>query len=84
MVTQDNLYADAVNIASRLEAEAQTSGICISKHVFDLINQKIQVSFEDAGVLELENISEPIQAYNVIQNKSSTRYVLHGSYSNQS
>ena len=77
MLTQDNLYRDAVNFASRLEAEAHPSGIGISKHVFDLINQKIQVSFEDAGMLELKNISRPIQAYYVIQNKSSTRYVLH-------
>ena len=29
------------------------------------------------GILELKNISEPVQAYYVIQNKSSTRYVLH-------
>ena len=76
-MAQDNLYGDAVNIAARLEAEAHLSGVCISKHVFDLINQKIQVSFEDAGMLELKNISEPVQAYYVIQNKSSTRYVLH-------
>ncbi len=77
MVTQDNLFGDAVNVAARLESAAHPAGICVSKSVFDMINQKIQVSFEDAGALDLKNISEPVQAYYVIQNKSGTRYVFH-------
>ena len=62
MVSKDNLFGDAVNVAGRLESAAQPSGICVSKTVFDLINQKILVSFEDAGKLDLKNIVEPIQA----------------------
>ena len=48
MVTEDNLFGDAVNIAARLEAEAQPAGICVFQTVFDMIGQKIMVSFEDA------------------------------------
>ena len=36
MVSDDNLFGDAVNIAARLEAEAKPAGICISNTVFDL------------------------------------------------
>ena len=74
MVSKDNLFGDAVNVATRLESAAQPSGICVSKTVFDLINQKIRVSFEDAGKLDLKNIVEPIQAYFVIQKKGSVRF----------
>ena len=74
MVTKDNLFGDAVNVAARLESAAQPSGICVSKTVFDLINQKIRVSFEDAGKLDLKNIVEPIQAYFVIQEKGGVRF----------
>jgi len=74
MVSKDNLFGDAVNVAARLESAAQPSGICVSKTVFDLINQKILVSFEDAGKLDLKNIVEPIQAYFVIQKKGSVRF----------
>ena len=74
MVSKDNLFGDAVNVASRLESAAQPSGICVSKTVFDLINQKIRVSFEDAGKLDLKNIVEPIQAYFVIQKKGGVRF----------
>ena len=74
MVSKDNLFGDAVNVAARLESAALPSGICVSKTVFDLINQKIRVSFENAGKLELKNIVEPIQAYFVIQSKGGARF----------
>ena len=43
MVSKDNLFGDAVNVAARLESAALPSGICVSKTVFDLINQKMPV-----------------------------------------
>ncbi len=79
MVTSDNLFGDAVNIAARLEAAAKPSGICVSKTVFDMINRKIMVSFEDAGELELKNIEFPIKAFHVIQNKGTPRYTQDSS-----
>ena len=72
MVSDDNLFGDAVNIAARLEAEAKPSGICISNTVFDMINRKIMVSFEDAGELNLKNIDFPIKAFHVLQQNRGT------------
>ena len=37
MVSDDNLFGDAVNIAARLEAESRPAGICVSKSVVDMI-----------------------------------------------
>jgi TolB-like protein/class 3 adenylate cyclase len=74
MVTDDNLFGDAVNIAARLEAAARPAGICVSKTVFDMINRKILVSFEDAGELELKNIEIPIKAFHVTENKGIARF----------
>ncbi len=67
MVSDDNLFGDAVNIAARLEAEAKPAGICISNTVFDMINRKIMVSFEEAGELKLKNIDFPIKAFHILQ-----------------
>ena len=61
LVSGNNLFGDAVNIAARLEAEAKPSGICVSNTVFDMINRKIMVSFENAGDLDLKNIDYPIK-----------------------
>ena len=77
MVSQDNLYGDAVNIAARLEGQAKPDGICISKSVLDMVSQKLQVSYQDAGELVLKNIDHPVQAYFVIQKRGATRYVQH-------
>jgi len=75
MVTEDNLFGDTVNIAARLEAAAHPEGICVSQSVFDMISQKIMVSFEDAGKLELKNIDHPVQAYFVIKGQGGVRYL---------
>ena len=75
MVTEDNLFGDAVNIAARLDAAAHPEGICVSQSVFDMISQKIMVSFEDAGKLELKNIDHPVQAYFVIKGQGGVRYL---------
>jgi len=74
LVTDNNLFGDAVNIAARLEAAAKPSGICVSKTVFDIINRKIMVSFEDAGNLDLKNIEFPIKAFHVLENKGTPRF----------
>ena len=73
MVTDNNLFGDAVNIAARLEAQAIADGICISDNIYDLVNLKVKVSYEDAGELELKNIGRPIKAYNVLKCKGATR-----------
>jgi class 3 adenylate cyclase len=77
MVTENNLYGDAINIAARLEASALPDGICISQNVYDMINLKIKVSYEDAGALELKNIGRPIQAFHVVKCKGATRGLQH-------
>ena len=40
LVSGDNLFGDAINIAARLEAEANIDGICISQSTFDMVNLK--------------------------------------------
>ncbi|MEE2999282.1 MAG: adenylate/guanylate cyclase domain-containing protein [Pseudomonadota bacterium] len=75
MVEEENLFGDAVNIASRLEAEATPGGICLSKTVVDIVGGKLKVSFEDVGELKLKNIKNPIEAFFVVPSKGATRWV---------
>jgi TolB-like protein/class 3 adenylate cyclase/Flp pilus assembly protein TadD len=65
MVQGDNLFGDAVNIAARLEALAEPSGICISAAVRDHIGSKLPLSFADLGDQQVKNIAQPITAYRV-------------------
>ncbi|MDA9190790.1 adenylate/guanylate cyclase domain-containing protein [Alphaproteobacteria bacterium] len=76
LVQEGNLFGDAVNIAARLEAQSISGGICISQGVFDMVNMKVKVSYEDAGELELKNIEKPIKAYNVLKCRGAQRGII--------
>src|SRR5438876_8600152 len=66
MVGQDGeLYGDGINIAVRLEGIADPGGILISEKVYNEVEGKLDVCFEDRGEQQLKNISKPIRAYSV-------------------
>jgi len=77
IVSDNNLFGDAVNIAARLEAASHPAGVCVSKSVVDMIERKLKVSFEDAGELELKNIEHPVPAYFVVPSKNEMRFSSH-------
>jgi adenylate cyclase len=65
MVGGDNLFGDGVNVAARLEAEAQPGGICISGAVHDQIRNKVDLDFHDLGERALKNIGYPVRVFGV-------------------
>jgi len=60
-----DLLGDAVNIASRIEPLAETSGICISGPVFDQVRNKIPYPCTQLDHVFLKNIDTPIAVYSV-------------------
>jgi adenylate cyclase len=63
---EDRIYGDGVNIAARLEALADSGGICISKTAFDHIETKLPLGYEYLGEQEVKNIAKPVGAYRVL------------------
>ena len=63
IIEGDDIYGDGVNVAARLEAEAESGGICISGDAYRQVLGKIDLAFEDLGERTLKNIAEPIRAY---------------------
>ena len=49
VIEGDNLYGEGINVAARLEALAQPGGICLSKNVYDIVYNKMSLSFTDLG-----------------------------------
>ncbi len=66
IVDGERIYGDGVNIAARLEALAESGGICVSGIVFDQVKGKVSVNFEDLGPQQVKNIAEPIRAYRAV------------------
>ena len=65
IVDGDDLYGDGVNIAARLEAEAQPGGIVVSRAMHDAVVGKLRAMLRDLGELPLKNIERPVQAFRV-------------------
>jgi adenylate cyclase len=65
IVEEHDIFGDGVNIAARLEALAEPSGICISGTVHDQIRDKLDFAFEDLGERSVKNIARPVRVYRV-------------------
>jgi len=69
IVDGDDLYGDGVNVAARLEAEAEPGGIVISGNACDAVVNRVDAEFHDLGVLSLKNIQRPVRAFQVVFNR---------------
>jgi adenylate cyclase len=71
IVDRDDIYGDGVNVAARLESLAEAGGICVSGAVFEQVNGKLDVGFQDMGSQEVKNIAQPVRAYRVVLETTS-------------
>jgi adenylate cyclase len=58
-----DLHGDAVNVAARLQAECPPGGICVSRSVRDHVHGRLDLAFEELGILNLKNIARPVEAF---------------------
>lgn len=63
---QNDVYGDAVNVASRIEPLAPAGGICVSQQVYDQIKNKFEFPLASLGKKGLKNVAEPIEVYRVV------------------
>ena len=62
----DDVFGDAVNIASRIEPLAEPGGICITQQVYDQVHNKLPFAFEKIPSQPLKNVSTRIDIYRVM------------------
>ena len=71
IVEGERLYGDGVNIAARLESLAIPGGICISGTVYDQVETKLALTYEDLGEQTVKNIAKPVRVYRVREPEAS-------------
>ena len=70
---KDNLLGDGVNIATRLEALAQTNGITVSKVIYDYVKGKTKYNFNDLGTQKVKQ--NEFHAYDLLIEPSQKRII---------
>lgn len=61
----EDVFGDAVNIASRIEPLAHPGGVCVSEDVARQIQNKIEEPIRRIGKSDLKNIALPVEVYEV-------------------
>ena len=70
-ITDTDVMGNGVNIAARLQTEAEPGGICISQTVFDVIKASLHVDSDYLGPRELKNIREVVPVYRILMSPES-------------
>lgn len=65
IVDGGDVFGEVVNVASRLEAIAESGGICVSHACYMQTRRQFAIGFTDLGAHRLKNIAEPVRAYAV-------------------
>lgn len=60
-----DLLGHGVNIAARLQSEAEPNGVLASLHAVNLVRGKVDAHFRRRGPMALKNIDEPVVAFDV-------------------
>jgi pimeloyl-ACP methyl ester carboxylesterase len=63
VIDGEDILGDGVNVASRLETMCEPGGLCISDIVYQAIEGKAELVFDDLGEQRLKNIAKPIRVW---------------------
>lgn len=72
-VNDHDVMGDGVNIAARLQGEAEVGGICISQTVYDVVKNKLELDVVRMPPRELKNIATMVPTYRVLLEPPASR-----------
>ncbi len=61
-----DISGDAVNVASRIEPLAEDGGVCLSRQVYDHVQNKFDLPMASFGVKTLKNVDTPLEVFKMV------------------
>src|SRR3989475_8291482 len=78
--SQGDISGDAVNIASRIEPLAEEGGVCLTRQVYDHIQNKFDLRLTSLGLKSLKNVSSSMEVYKMVMPWDATGTVSSGEH----
>jgi adenylate cyclase len=64
--SQGDISGDAVNVASRIEPLAEDGGVCLTRQVYDHVQNKFELPVESLGSRPLKNVAVPVEVFKMV------------------
>jgi adenylate cyclase len=61
-----DISGDAVNVASRIESLADSGGVCMTRQVYDQVQNKFELPLRSLGAKSLKNLRAPIEIFKMV------------------
>jgi len=61
--SQGDISGDAVNVASRINYLADDGGVCLTRQVYDHVQNKFELPLKSLGPQSLKNVNAPVEVY---------------------
>jgi adenylate cyclase len=61
-----DISGDAVNVASRIEPLAEDGGVCLTRQVYDHVQNKVDLVMTSLGSRLLKNVAVPIEVFRMV------------------
>jgi len=76
--SQGDISGDAVNVASRIESLADSGGVCLTRQVYDQVQNKLELPLISLGTRLLKNVSSSMEVYKMVMPWDATVAALSG------
>ncbi len=61
-----DISGDAVNVASRIEPLAEDGGVCLTRQVYDQVQNKFELPLKSLGDKQLKNVASPLEVFKMV------------------
>ncbi len=61
-----DISGDAVNVASRIESLAEHGGVCLTRQVYDHLQNKFDLPLQSLGLKSLRNVSTEVEVFKMV------------------
>jgi len=63
--SEGDVVGDAINVASRIVSLAKDGGVCLTRQVYDHVQNKFELRLTSIGNRQLKNVIAPVEVFNM-------------------